>query len=1071
MSLSRLGLPSSDPAAPRRRFGRRRGAVAALPAGPGTPGPAAPAPAVAAPSAAAPAAAPAVVRSELRPVGPHFVIAPSTAGDDELSAAVGTLRPVPGSIVVVAAAPDSAPVLRDRMADLGVIARSRGAATLVLAASGLAALAPNGRRPAEVVADRAGLPVIAPDGLVEITPDGNLKVTAPDGVAEAAAWWHCAPGTAPRRVRETIGATAPIEPASTALAVSPAGLPGHLPAESPAAPRHRPAVHVLRLPAGFWLTHPSAPPAGPLPGLGLAGAPPGTVVLVVGTPALPVLLPEDFAEAVVGLPVDTARLLVSAPWAAPDELAALTGALSARLARPVNAAIGLPVLGPGGPTSRILDAHGQARWEPYLLRLAAAPGQGTAPAAWRNGGASWRTGGPGVFEAFPYWALEAVPAGLWLRPEPPHVLTPRFRRPEAARPLLIVGERDRPVEADVFEELGRLLDLLPSSGTEGFGLLVHGLLEPATERIARFIARMHDLDWLGPEQPAGSVPGVAAVSYGIGGLPGARPGVGAVPQSAPAAVAAPQVAQPPALSGPLAVPSAVAVPTASTVSTGAAPPGTGPLGADPADPSATAPSVATPEPDPSTGPSTAPAPEPMADPGADPLAAASPGPFPGPFPGPVGPPTRTATSGGPGGLGFPAPVASAPNGAASHAGAPASGAGPASAAAPTAAETDPRPGPAGEPTTVPAADPHTGAAPEPPVEEPAFTWPAPHTSPTTESLASASGEEPGEEPGGEPGEEPGGDLGGSLSGDQGGYPGRGPGEEPDAEPVEHRAEEPEGAPASAPVQARPLRPENCPVPVAVSGADDRDAVRTLLGEHYHRCSGRIDQVTTRLPGLRSTSKDDIKPDLAAVLLHHGDAGVPVGRAELIAAARSCDPELAPFLRCLGSGLRRLPSHHGAVLLCAPPGPDPAALLAHYPVGQQLTEPAPVTGLTASAIELPGAAVEFVVWSATGRRTSAFGSGTEELRVTFAPGTTFTVVAVVPADPADPSGRPARVLLRESAGAIGADPAERDRSALTRLRSWLDRRDRLGPAERRRIEEPERFHLTPGVELLASPDGA
>ncbi|MFF1908164.1 hypothetical protein ACFVYI_32700, partial [Kitasatospora sp. NPDC058218] len=1005
--------------------------------GPGTPGPAAPAPAVAAATPAAdPAAAPAVVRSELRPVGPHFVIAPSTAGDDELSAAVGTLRPVPGSIVVVAAAPDSAPVLRDRMADLGVIARSRGAATLVLAASGLAALAPNGRRPAEVVADRAGLPVIAPDGLVEITPDGNLKVTAPDGAAEAAAWWHCAPGTAPRRVRETIGATAPIEPASTALAVASAGLPGHLPAESHAAPGPRPAVHVLRLPAGFWLTHPSAPPAGPLPGLGLAGAPPGTVVLVVGTPALPVLLPEDFAEAVVGLPVDTARLLVSAPWAAPDELAALTGALSARLARPVNAAIGLPVLGPGGPTSRILDAHGQARWEPYLLRLAAAPGQGTAPAAWRNGGASWRTGGPGVFEAFPYWALEAVPAGLWLRPEPPHVLTPRFRRPEAARPLLIVGERDRPVEADVFEELGSLLDRLPSSGTEGFGLLVHGLLEPATERIARFIARMHDLDWLGPEQPAGSVPGVAAVSYGIGGLPGARPGGGAAP-AAVAALQSPQAPQmshthqAPALSGPPAVPSAVAVPTASTVSTETAPAGPAPLAAGPADPSAAAPV---------SDPLAAPAPEPTADPMttlvSDPPTAAPPG----PLPGPVGPPTRTATSGGPGGLGYPAPVASAPNGSTSHA--TAFAAGPSSTAAPSAAEPDPRTDPAGEPTA------------EPPVEEPVFTWPTP---PTTESLTAAPGEEPGED----------------LTGDLGGAPG----EEPDAGPVEHPDEAPDGDPAPASVQARPLRPEDCPVPVAVSGADDRDAVRALLGEHYHRCSGRIDQVATRLPGLRSTSKDDIKPDLAAVLLHHGDAGVPVGRAELIAAARSCDPELAPFLRCLGSGLRRLPSHHGAVLLCAPPGPDPAALLAHYPVGQQLTEPAPVTGLTASAVELPGAAVEFVIWSATGRRTSAFGSGTDELRVTFAPGTTFTVVAVLPAEPADPadpsgaSGRPARVLLRESAGAVGADPTERDRSALTRLRSWLDRRDRLSPAERRRIEEPERFHLTPGVELLAAPDGA
>ncbi|MEU1419779.1 hypothetical protein [Kitasatospora sp. NPDC005751] len=1019
MSLSRLGLPSGDPAAPRRRFGRRRGGAAALPAGPGGPVTVSPVPAV----AAAPAGAALALRSELRPVGPHFVIAPSTAGDDELSAAVATLRPVPDSIVVVAAAPDSAAVLRDRMADLGVIARSRGAATLVLAASGLAALAPNGRRPAEVVADRAGLPVIAPDGLVEITPAGNLKVTAPDGAGEAASWWHCAPGSAPRRVRETIGATAPVEPPSTAVAVVPAGPAGHLPVESATAARRPPAVHVLRLPAGFWLTHPSAPPPGPMPGLGLAAAPPGTVVLVVGTPARPVLLPEDFAEAVVGLPVDTSRLLVSAPWAAPDELAALTGALSARLARPVSAAIGLPVLGPGGPTSRILDAHGRARWEPYLLRLAAAPGQGTAPAAWRNGGASWRTDGPGVFEAFPYWALEAVPAGLWLRPEPPHVLTPRFRRPEAARPLLIVGERDRPVEADVFEELGSLLDRLPSSGSDGFGLLVHGLLEPSTERIARFIARMHDLDWLGPEQPAGSVPGVAAVSYGIGGLPAARPtAVEAAPQSAPAAVeAAPRPVPAAAEAAPQPVPAAVAPPRAAALS--------GP----PAGPSAFA--------------------------------------------------VPTTTSGGPG---LPPPVAAAPRGTDPLGTARATAGGP-SAAAPTEernpAESAPLTAPATDPVTAPVTASYAhrvDTVSEPPYERTDFAR-------LNAADVDPQGEPTTADPHGEPDEPP----------DRRPLEPVGP-ESLDPEPVEDPREltdeltglEPDGGPAraSAPPRARHLRPEDFPVPVAVSGTDDRDAVRTLLGEHYHRCSGRIDQVTTRLPRLRSTSKDDIKPDLAAVLLHHGDTGIPAERAELIAAARSRDPILAPFLRCLGSGLRRFPSHHGAVLLCAPPGPDPAALLAHYAVGQVVTEPAPVTGLTASAVEIPGAAVEFVIWSATGRRTSAFGSGTEELRVTFAPGTSFTVVAVLPSDDtenaednehaedpgyaAEPSGRrPARVLLREYTGAAGTDPDERDRSALTRLQSWLDRRDRLGPAERRRIEDPERFHLTPGVELLPGPEGA
>ncbi|MFC9328465.1 hypothetical protein [Kitasatospora sp. NPDC057015] len=1025
MSLSRLGPPTGDPAptaAPRSRFARRRGAAAALPAGSGTPHPGAHPPATHPPAThppAVPGSATDVPRSELRPVGPHFVIAPLTAGDDELSAAVGALRPVPGSIIVVAAAPDSAPVLRDRMADLGVIARSRGAATLVLAASGLAALAPNGRRPAEVVADRAGLPVIAPDGLVEITPDGNLKVTAPDGAFAGASWWHCAPGTAPRRARETIGATAPVEPLPTAVPAAVAQWPGHLAADGPAAPPRRPpAVQVLRLPAGYWLTHPTAPPAGPLPGLALTGAPPGTTVLVVGTPARPVLLPEDFAETVADLPVDTARLLVSAPWAAPDELAALTGALCARLARPVHAAIGLPVLGPGGPTSRILDAHGHARWEPYLLRLAAAPGDGTAPVSWRNGGASWRTDGPAVFEAFPYWALEAVPAGLWLRPEPPHVLTPRFRRPEPARPLLIVGERDRPVSPDVFEELGGLLDRLPAAGTEGFGLLVHGLLEPSTERIARFVARMHDLDWLGPEQPAGAPPDVAAVTYGTG-HPAARPRFGTAGR--PAAQHAPAAAAPPA-------------PVAALSGTPAAP-FAGPLAGPLVGPQA-GPLVG-----PQAGPLVGPQAESQAGSQAGPLTAASaagPAPAPAavttsadPLPGPVGPPTRTATTGGPG---LPATSASAP---VHSAAASAYAVDPAAPASPPAAtEGNPRIGPAAEPLGEP--------------------WP---------ERPAATASDPDEAPGTGPDPSPDGAARTAPDGAPCTAPDPSPGppttEDPPAEP----AEGPGGVPAPAPPLVRHLRPEDFPAPVAVSGADDRDAVRTLLGEHYHRCSGRVDQVSTRLPGLRSTSRDDIKPDLAAVLLYQGDTGIPVDRATLVAAARSNDPELAPFLRCLGSGLRRLPSHHGAVLLCAPPGPDPAALVAHYPVGRQLTEPAPVTGLTATAAELPGASVEFVIWSATGRRTSAFATGVDELRVTFTPGTVFTVLAVVPADPSD---GPTRVLMRESGGVAGADPAERDRSALIRLQAWLDRRDRLAPGDRRRVENPERFHLTPGVELLPVP---
>ncbi|MFB8304907.1 hypothetical protein, partial [Kitasatospora purpeofusca] len=547
MSLSRTGARSGDPAPPaepRRRFGLRRGAQRALPAGdtPAASGPAATLPVPAPARAAEPGP------SVLREVGPHFVIASATAHPSELKAAIGALRPVPDAVVVIASAPDSAKVLRDRMTDLGVITRARGATHLVLAASGLAALAPNGRRPAEVVAERSGVPVVAPDGLVEITPAGHLTVNDPEGAIARSSWWRCEPGEQPRRVAGTIGAVAPVESRRTrpTAFVEPPAVP------APATVRGRAnAVRVLRLPAGFWLTDPTDPGTTPLPDLRLAAAPPGTAVIVIGTPTRPVLLPEDVAEAVLSLPLGSDRPLISAPWAAPDELSALTGALTARSARPVQAAIGLPVLGHGGPTSRVLDREGRIGWEPFLLRLSSAPGCPTTPAAWRNGGADWRTAGPGVFQAFPYWALEAVPAGLWLRPEPPHVLTPRFRRPEPSRPLLIVGERDRPVPADAFEELGALLGRLPAVGAEGFGLLVHGLLEPDAETVGRFVARTYELEWLGAEQPAGGPPAVAPVSYGIGGTGSARragaPGPAAVPAvgASPARTAAAGAPAPP----------------------------------------------------------------------------------------------------------------------------------------------------------------------------------------------------------------------------------------------------------------------------------------------------------------------------------------------------------------------------------------------------------------------------------------------------------------------------------------------------------------------------------------------
>ncbi|MFJ2189690.1 hypothetical protein ACIOJE_17375 [Kitasatospora sp. NPDC087861] len=962
--MSAAGSEATDNApAPRRWFGRRGTPPTTAPARRGS-------------------------RSILRGLGPHFVIAPPEVTDDELSAALGNLRPVPNALVVVAAATDAAPVLREQMAELGTIARARGASSLILAASGLAAVGPGGRRPAEVVADKAGITVVAPDGMVAVQPDGTLKVTAPNGSTEPATWWSCPPGGRARRLRETAAATDPVEAGAGAARAVPGPWPaptagptiGATPerAVAPAPPGSLPAsVSVHRLASGFWLNHVTARPEGPMPFLQQLAAPPGTTPLLVGTPARPALDPEEFTEAALSLPVGSDQLLVSAPWADPGALALLSGSLAERLGRPVHSAVGLPVAGSGGYTTAVLDHRGVASWEPYLLRLSSSGRHDTVSSAWRRAAAGWETVGPGLFRAFPFWGLEAVPAGLWLRPEPPYAWAPRFLRPDPARPLIVVGEQARLIPHQVWEELGALLDQLPAPGARGFGLLLHGLVDSASESSARFFARMHGLLWLNPParpatgDPAGPVGsgGAAHASYALGGG-----WAGTVPAPAAERFALPA---PGARVQPAGFATETTAPAGAAVGVPTAPVGLATSGDAPG----------------SGGTAVRFAAEPPPEPGGA---------------------RRPATSGGTpepasGGAGFVtgAPVAQASAGL------------------------------TGEPPTglgVNGVNGVNGEVSQP--AAPAGEFAAEEPVPTTTVTAADTPEEPGTRAA-----------------------------EPVATPAPSppAARQPEPEPVPPALAARYFTPEDVLPLAPVSAAEDRDAFRLLLGEHYHRCAGRVEPAVTRLPGLRSTGRDDFKADLVAVLLHHEDSGVPADRAALLAEARGgAVGPLHPYLTCLGSGLRRLPSHHGPVLLGADVAPE---ALDAFPVGLALVEPGPIAGLASPAAEL-GAPVEFAVWSTTGRRTAVFGDDREVPQVAFPPGTGFVVVDVVPGDG---GARPARVLLRETTGPSTTGPdAERNRSTRDRLRAWLERRDTVAPADRRTVARPERFRLTPGAVLPKPP---
>lgn len=65
-------------------------------------------------------------RSTLRAVGPHFLIAPPGAEQEGLAAAMGPVRADPRALVLLAAAPDAAPVLRESLGELTRNAGARG---------------------------------------------------------------------------------------------------------------------------------------------------------------------------------------------------------------------------------------------------------------------------------------------------------------------------------------------------------------------------------------------------------------------------------------------------------------------------------------------------------------------------------------------------------------------------------------------------------------------------------------------------------------------------------------------------------------------------------------------------------------------------------------------------------------------------------------------------------------------------------------------------------------------------------------------------------------------------------
>ena len=274
------------------------------------------------------------------------------------------------------------------------------------------------------------------------------------------------------------------------------------------------------------------------------------------------------------------------------------------------------------------------------------------------------------------------------------------------------------------------------------------------------------------------------------------------------------------------------------------------------------------------------------------------------------------------------------------------------------------------------------------------------------------------------------------------------------------------APAVAPpgtgaVRLQPVPAEDASAAHLGGGLEkERQWLQQSLSREFSATASSVARVLSRSPRLRGGGGQEVVVDLVAVRLYlteywqRIDDNVRTGQVG----------SHVPFARCVNAGLRRLPSHRGAVRLRATLSD---AEWSWYGCVRLITEWGFCAALTDGTVKLPGN-VDFLIWSATARRTSALAP---ELpgQVLFLPGTLFKVLEVRDGDRRE-------VLLREmsaretaSGEPPGLEPTPLDEIALTGLGktnvAWLGMKQGAELPQ----EYADRFGNPPG--LIRNPAGS
>lgn len=205
---------------------------------------------------------------------------------------------------------------------------------------------------------------------------------------------------------------------------------------------------------------------------------------------------------------------------------------------------------------------------------------------------------------------------------------------------------------------------------------------------------------------------------------------------------------------------------------------------------------------------------------------------------------------------------------------------------------------------------------------------------------------------------------------------------------------------------------------------DHARLRAYLGpfweQHRRAVSQMVERLFTRIP--REQSEDTIA-ELVAVHVYM----TAVDDAQLRSALAEGDHQSRTLLRCLQSGMRRLPTYRGAVLSTAE---ELVSRVAPDAVGDEWEGTVPVRAVSVGDTYPAPPTDHVLIWSVTGRRTgtSAVGGGQEIL---FGRESTFRVVGVVPHGPAVVG------LLQEMPQQVHISSPQLEPALLNRLRMVLD----------------------------------